>query len=777
MLADFRKAERFSLAGAFGLYSIAFLALGWPWLSGTVEIPYDAASQFYPQFAFLARSFAAGQSPFWTPHIFAGSPQIADPQSLIFSPLHVIAALLVPNPSPWFADVRVFVLLYAGGAGIILFFRERGWHIGGALVAALAFSFGGSAASRIQHIGQVESLVFLPLALWMLARALERSSWRAGAGAGVIAACIVLGRDQVSLIAVYLLTGFVFWHWLSGPDRRSRIAASMKPLIAGAIAGAVIVTVPVMLTALLALHSNRPDIGFAFAAGGSLHPANLLMLVLPDLFGASDFDRELWGPPGFAWHDAFGPTDLAVAQNVGQIYVGALVAVVVLGFGVVRGLIWTREIRFFTVAMVLTLLYALGKYTPVFHWIYDFVPGVRLYRRPADATFVFCALLALLGGYLVHRFLTDAVPAPRRWQRAAEIAIAVALIGIAIGLALWVGTLQSAALPILWGAGFAAVAIAVLASARRLAGRSALAAAALLVGFTVADLAWNNAPNESTGLKPSEYEALRSDTGNETVALLKSRLEAAAAPDRRDRVELIGVAYHWPNIGLIHDFDHLFGHNPLRLMDFERATAAADTVAGVDQRQFSPLMSSYRSTLENLFGVRFIAIGVPVEQIDRSLKPGDLDLVARTKDAYVYENPRALPRVMLATEWRKADFEAMIRDGGWPDVDPRRTVLLENAPATVPNAVAGGTAHILRYQNTDIEIEADAPGGGFVVLNDVWHPWWRASVDDKPAEILKANVLFRAVAVPPGRHVVRFTFHPFSGAFAELREMISGSRR
>ena len=225
------RAERFPLAAAFGLYTVAFLALAWPWLSGAVEIPYDAASQFYPQFAFLARSFATGQSPFWTPNIFAGWPQIADPQSLIFSPLHVIAALLVPNPSPRLFDALVFVLLYAGGAGVILFFRDRGWHVGGALVAALAFSFGGSAASRIQHVGQVESLVFLPLALWMLARALERSSWRAGAGAGVFAAMIVLGRDQVSLIAVYVLVGFVLWHWAcgagpAGADRREREAAA-----------------------------------------------------------------------------------------------------------------------------------------------------------------------------------------------------------------------------------------------------------------------------------------------------------------------------------------------------------------------------------------------------------------------------------------------------------------------------------------------------------------------------------------------------------------------
>jgi len=62
------------------------------------------------------------------------------------------------------------------------------------------------------------------------------------------------------------------------------------------------------------------------------------------------------------------------------------------------------------------------------------------------------------------------------------------------------------------------------------------------------------------------------------------------------------------------------------------------------------------------------------------------------------------------------------------------------------------------------------------VLTDVWHPWWRAEVDGVSAEILKADVLFRAVAVPAGRHTVRFTFHPFAGALAELRGMLSLSK-
>ena len=153
----------------------------------------------------------------------------------------------------------------------------------------------------------------------------------------------------------------------------------------------------------------------------------------------------------------------------------------------------------------------------------------------------------------------------------------------------------------------------------------------------------------------------------------------------------------------------MFGHNPLRLRSFQEATHAERHGRDRRQRTFSPLYPSYRSAFADLLGVRFIATGVPVEQIDTSLKPGDLDFIARTKDAYVYENPRALPRVMLLTDWRLADFDDLFHNG-WPDVDPRRTVLLKKAPVGFPGgAVARGTARLLRYANTEVVVEVEAP--------------------------------------------------------------------
>jgi hypothetical protein len=445
-----------------------------------------------------------------------------------------------------------------------------------------------------------------------------------------------------------------------------------------------------------------------------------------------------------------------------------LTLVAVVSFGFIRGMAWAREIRFFTIAALLLLLYTLGSYTPAFRLMYDLLPAVALYRRPADATFVLVALVAVIAGYLVHRWLAGTVPTATRRQRVCEVACPIALIVAALALAFSVVGIGPALAPVATAMVFTAAAVTILMLARRLNAHWPVAAAGLIAAFMAFDLAVNQAPHVSTALPPHSFDALRPNTNDETVRLLKARLAGTAAPDRRDRVELVGIGYHWPNLGLAQGFDHVFGHNPLRLRWFQEATHAGDTVALASQRGFSPLYPSYRSAFADLLGVRFIAAGVPVEQIDAALKPGDLNFIARTKDAYVYENPRALPRVMLLTDWRLANFEELLQNG-WPDVDPHRTVLLKKAPVGFPGgAVVGGSARLLRYANTEVVVEVEAPAGGILLLNDVWQPWWRADIDGAEAEILKADVIFRAVVCPRGRHVVRFSFHPFAGAFAEM---------
>ena len=77
--------------------------------------------------------------------------------------------------------------------------------------------------------------------------------------------------------------------------------------------------------------------------------------------------------------------------------------------------------RLLTIATAVVLLYALGWFTPAFHAMYELLPGVAFFRRPADATFVLGVLIAVTSGYLVHRWLGGSVPV-LSWQRELEVA-------------------------------------------------------------------------------------------------------------------------------------------------------------------------------------------------------------------------------------------------------------------------------------------------------------------------------------------------------------------
>lgn len=750
-----------------------------PWLSGEVTIPYDAKAHFQAQIQFLANALHRGDSPFWTPNVFGGSPQIADPQSLIFSPA-ILLALFDAAPSFRAMDAYVLSLLLFGAFAVVQFGRERGWHPAAQAVAALVLAFGASASWRLQHIGQVRSLAFFAVALWLLSRALRHGSWRSGLVAGLAAGLMVATPDQIALLGVYVLSAYALWHLLRDGAPLVALRRVWPALATGAVAGIAVVAGPLLLAYLFSQVSNRAEIDFAEAARGSLHPAFLLTAFIGDLFGAADPKVEFWGPSSSAW----APNSLTLSQNMGQVYVGALPLIAVIAFALRGWKAMEAEARFMLAALGAMVVYALGSFTPLFALLFDWAPGVDMFRRPADATFMIGALMAFLSG-----FALDALLARPDWRgdrlRLAATGLAVVAIG-AIAALVAAGIGQSAARPILIGLGWCALAVGLIAAASRFGGALAHPGRALAVALALglvagADLKANNGPNESTALPPKHYAVMEPDTDNDTIGYLKAALARGhREPARRDRVELLGTEFHWPNLGMIHNFDHAFGYNPLHLAEFSEATGARDHMGQAKDRTFTPMFPSYRSTFADLLGLRYIVSAVPIEQVDRSLKPGDLQLKARTRDGFIYENHAALPRAMFVENWKLADFE-QLREKGFPsDFDPRAAILLESAPDDPP-LVAGhagqGSAPLVRlasYANTQVVVEVDSPRPGFVLLNDVWHPWWTASVDGREVELLKANALFRAVAVPAGRSSVTFAFRPLEGAIAELREKMLG---
>lgn len=753
--------------------AVAWTAIAWPWLSGTVTIPYDAKAHFHAQLQFLATALHSGQSPFWTPNVFAGSPQVADPQSLIFSPA-ILVALLDPTPSFRMVDGYVLALLLMGGASISAFGLSRGWHPAAAVLAGLAFAFGGSAYWRIQHVGQIQSYAFLGLSIWLFARSLDRPSLVNGLIAGVSVGFMIATPDQVAYLGLFVLTGIAIDRMVALRGDRAALLGLWRPLLGGTLGTIAIAALPLLMTVLFAAASNRAEIELSEAVTGSLHWGSLLTFLLGDIFGAADPKVPYWGPSSQAWT----AETLYLAQNMTQLYAGGLVALLVVAIAFAQGVAWRRDLRVFTLLAILFLLYALGRYTPVFGVLFDYLPGAAAFRRPADATFLIGAMAAILAGGALDALVKGEVRRPRA-ALAGGVAVAAAL--CAGLLAAWYADRVTVALPALGqGVLVLAASLGVLVVLAALGRARPMMATALVALVATADFAVHHAPNESTGLPPARYEVMRPDTNNETIALLRQRL-AQGGDDRRWRVELVGIGFDWPNLGLVHGFDHSLGYNPLRLDAYAEATGAQDTLVGPFDRVFTPLFPSYRCRLVDLLGIRYLVSKVPMEMIDPTLRPGELNLVAQTRDGFVYENPNALPRVFAVTQHRVVDFAEIIETGRWPMFEPRATVLLESEPEpldrsattpSVPVPLDPPRARLVSYTNTEVVVEVTSAVPAFAVLNDVWHPWWRATVDGEEADILKANVLFRAVRVPAGRSVVVFTFAPVSGALAELQERL-----
>ena len=121
---------------------------------------------FFRRFNFWRQASPQGESPFWTPFVFSGHPQIADPQSLIFSPPYSASrgARRQADGMGRRRDAPCDDPLRRCRDDAVA--RRQGLASGRALVVtALSFAFGAAMAWRIQHVGQVLSLCYLPIVL------------------------------------------------------------------------------------------------------------------------------------------------------------------------------------------------------------------------------------------------------------------------------------------------------------------------------------------------------------------------------------------------------------------------------------------------------------------------------------------------------------------------------------------------------------------------------------------------------------------------------------
>jgi hypothetical protein len=202
-----------------------------------------------------------------------------------------------------------------------------------------------------------------------------------------------------------------------------------------------------------------------------------------------------------------------------------------------------------------------------------------------------------------------------------------------------------------------------------------------------------------------------------------------------------------------------------------------DDPAGSDYIALIPLDAPRRLTAISVSGVapagEFVLRGLSLvdtrtttsRQVTLSTE-GHYRLV-HSGDVKIYENLDVLPRAFVVhhAEVIADDGQAIarLRD---PAFDPAQTAILAGGEPLVSEgeieAARPDQTGIVSYTPEEVILDVTTDAGGYLLLTDTFYPGWHATVDGKPVQILRSDVLFRAVRLEPGTHRVEFSYRPAS---------------
>ncbi len=758
--------ERNSAGAGRTSMALVLVALFWAiafsqWPLRDLVVPWDSKNQFYTFFRFMADAIAQGASPFWNPYHYAGHPSIADPQSLIFSPAFVLWALFDPHPSLLAFDAMIFAHLLVGGFALVRYGQRLGWPTPACVLAAMVFMIGGSASGRMMHAGIITAYALFPVALLWMEIAIDRRSRLAGLGLGVVSALIVLGRSQVPLLLCVTLGVLLLWRLARDPGGWRFVASRIGILTLAALTTLVLIAVPMLLTLQFADFSNRPHEALEAALRSSLYPANLANFFVPDVFGSlRPMPQGNWGPAYFTRPDV-DSTDRAF----NYLFAGTLTALLLVWHGIAGGRALRREARPFLAIAAVALLYALGRYTPLFPFLFEHVPGIDLFRRPVGGTFLLLIGLAYLTGSLASAYVREGAPTTGRLPVLAAGVLVAGVLGWALAFSARSAHSLDAAWEIAKALPLYAGLIALLIVPR--SPRARVTALSLAVAVTGAELVLRNAASVLNAEPRAAYAMLESPTEDSTriVDAIRQDMQRNGHVGARPRVEIIGLGGPWQNAAMLFGLEATNGYNPLRIGPYDRLVSPGEAPYTAQHRRFPASFPGYNCPLGRRLGLEYVVLDRPIDQAPALARRTVADAVMTGPKTWIYRLANVSPRVTVETRVQLADASELIEAGAFPNALQTSEVLVDSADEIsqkYPVEPARAKATIADWRPDRVEIDFDSAAPGIVTLHDLWYPGWEVEIDGEWRPLLRTDLLFRGVEAPAGKHRIVFAYRPLS---------------
>jgi len=723
------------------------------------------AMQFIPWQAYAWEQLREGIIPLWNDLNGMGAPLLANYQLGIFYPpswlLYICAAIGGVSTLAWANTVLVYFHLVWAGLGMVRLVRRIGGEELAQTIAALAFSLSGFFVARAGFFSILWTAAWMPWIILYASRiaspvreddAIARNSIFPIPLILCATAMLLAGHAQMSwYIALYAVLwvfagAMMHYGWKEAFFSITRLGSSF-------VVGVLISAVQLLPTAEYLMLSQRTStVDYETAMAYSFWPWRIITFLAPNFFG-NPGQGNYWGYASF---------------HEDAVYVGLLPFLLAMfSFaalfskkkGQLRGL--TPLVRFLWSVIGIGLVLGLGKFTPIFPFLFEHVPTFDMFHGPVRIMVWVVFSLALLAAIACEMLWRRPVKRGLYWTRLAIAGCVAVTIGAFLG---WyflrevnVTFIQATAFAGLWGVGVGVLTLLVPLESTNAKHRLMWkVAAAVWVSVDLLVAGWWINPDVDLRFyaqQPRESELANAVGDGRVYQSLSDnyrlkfkryvRLKNYRPVEPVSTMREIGL----PNINLLDGVSFANNFDPFSPQRFAEWMEELDALSEDDLTGWLALMnvSMYQKVNPE------VPSGVNYFHIDSRKR---FELLSCANQVQTGE-----------AAWRKIE-EIASGEKDYCTVIETEDELEQFETNQIWNIVE------VTSQPGHVEISVESQNGGWLVMRDVWYPGWQASVDNVRVEIFRADYLFRAVPVLGGEHLVEFKYRPTSFTIGIIFSMI-----
>jgi hypothetical protein len=773
-----------------GLLGASLVGMFWRVLFTSAMFFYrDVSNYTYPSTQLIREICRQGSLPYWNPYLNYGQPVLANPNMLFFYPYTLLLILL---PFDLTYSLHFVVHFALAGIGTYLLARAWGQSYMAAFFAAFVFAFSGQVLSLGNVYNTVACCAWIPWALLATDRALESKRLRSWVLLIVVFSLQWLAAEPLTMMATFALSfAYAFYRCGAGHRLWSKPNFRLLAIFSLVGCGMLLLCAVQLLPASGLLSNSRRGNGLSFheTTFWSVNPFSFLDILLPNFSGS-----PLAAPTGWLWlmSDRNGPYN--PSNFLG--FVPLFFALVGWAMGA------DRRRNFVAGAAGILLLLSFGHYTPVFALARLLLPPLTFVRFPIKLLVHVMLLVAILAGWGFDALRSAVPPWVAPYKRLA-LPLQVFLSGtvLVLGTA-WLapGLLTS---PVHWALHHLAdppfdidkipgfLVAMVRLQFPGLAG-FCLGGLALIIGLGQGKK-WARPGLYIFALLAMGQLALENSDANPTVPKSFYTFRPPVLAEFKDPPGTYRYLSLWP-VNQTAD--------PTNLQSFVsfQSIPAADGITPVAQ-------GAFQARLQLGTGSMFYRVegSINLDQ-ERSLPPFLYDveiyldrtrsdplhyhcLLGRTNVKYIlrakpvdsattrligdvfngsplpshlYEDLCFVPRTYVAGNslFTMDSAETLDRLAS-RDFDALNTVILaapEGSSAAVSGSGPAGQVETVHRDPNSVTLRAQLARPGYVVLLDRYDPGWQVTLDGRPAPVLRANQIFRAVYANEGKHNIKFYY-------------------